>query len=114
MQKILMRQKDDLEAALTRARGQDFANAKTDVVGPGTIVVATDLATSQSETFTILGAWDSDPDHGVISYLTPIAMALLNRKVGDEVEFELHGSKRRHRIEKIEAWKTEATPPAAA
>ena len=41
-------------------------------------------------------------------------MALLGRKVGDEVEFELHGSKRRHRIEKIEAWKMETTPPAAA
>jgi transcription elongation GreA/GreB family factor len=111
MQKILMRQKDDLEAALSRARGTDYANAKTDVVGPGTVVLATDLATNQPESFTILGAWDSDPDRGVISYLTPIAMALLNRKVGDEVEFELHGSKRRHRIEKIEAWKTEA--PAA-
>ena len=107
MQKILMRQKEDLEAALNRARGQDFANAKTDVVGPGTIVVATDLANNQAETFTILGAWDSDPDAGVISYLTPVAMALLNRKVGDEVEFELHGSKRRHRIESIAAWKTE-------
>jgi len=108
MQKILMRQKEDLEAALNRARGQDFINAKTDVAGPGTIVVATDLATNQPETFTILGAWDSDPDQGVISYLTPIAMALVNRKVGDEVEFELHGSKRHHRIEKISAWKTEA------
>ena len=108
MQKILMRQKEDLEAALNRARGQDFANASIEVVGPGTIVVATDLATNQAETFTILGAWDSDPDAGVISYLTPVAMALLNRKVGDEVEFELHGSKRRHRIEKIAAWKTEA------
>jgi transcription elongation GreA/GreB family factor len=113
MQKILMRQKEDLEAALNRARGQDFANAKTDVVGPGTIVTATDLATNQAETFTILGAWDSDPDQGVISYLTPVAMALLNRKVGDEVEFELHGSKRRHRIEKIEAWKTEAASQPA-
>jgi transcription elongation GreA/GreB family factor len=114
MQKILMRQKDDLEAALSRARGTDYANAKTDVVGPGTVVLATDLATNQPESFTILGAWDSDPDRGVISYLTPIAMALLNRKVGDEVEFELHGSKRRHRIEKIEAWKTyaPAAPPA--
>ncbi len=111
MQKILMRQKEDLEAALTRARGQDFANARTDVVGAGTVVVATDLTTSQTETFTILGAWDSDPDRGIISYLTPIAMALVNRKVGDEVEFELHGGKRRHRIEKIEAWKTEV--PAA-
>ena len=41
----------------------------------------------------------------------PSRMSLLNRKVGDEVEFELHGGKHRHRIEKIEAWKTEA--PAA-
>jgi transcription elongation GreA/GreB family factor len=114
MQKILMRQKEDLEAALLRARGQDFANVKTDVVGPGTIVLATDLTTNQPESFTILGAWDSDPDQGVISYLTPVAMALVNRKVGDEVEFELHGGKRRHRIEKIEAWKTEAPAAPAA
>ena len=114
MQKILMRQKEELEAQLLRARGQDFANAKTDVAGPGTIVLATDLSTNQPESFTILGAWDSDPDKGVISYLTPIAMALANRKVGDEVEFELHGSKRRHRIEKIEAWKTEAPAAPAA
>ena len=113
MKKILMRQKEDLEAALTRARGTDFSNAKTDVVGPGTVVLATDLGSNQSESFTILGAWDSDPDKGIISYLTPVAMALLNRKVGDEVEFELHGSKRRHRIEKIEAWKTETTSQAA-
>ena len=107
MQKILMRQKEDLEAALNRARGQDFSNASIEVVGPGTIVQVADPATNQTETFTILGAWDSDPDHGIISYLTPIAMALVNRKVGDEVEFELHGSKRRQRIEKIGAWKTE-------
>ena len=112
MQKILLRRKDELEAQFNRARGMNFANAKTDVVGPGTVVLATDLATNQAETFTILGAWDSDPDKGIISYLTPVAMALVNRKVGDEVEFELHGSKRRHRIEKIEVWKTEesATP----
>jgi transcription elongation GreA/GreB family factor len=114
MQKILMRQKEDLETALNRARGQDFLNAKTEVVGPGTIVQVADPVTNQTETFTILGAWDSDPDHGIISYLTPVAMALVNRKVGDEVEFELHGSKRRQRIEKIAAWKTEAAaaPPA--
>ena len=111
MQKILMRQKEDLEAALNRARGQDFVNVSTEVVGPGTVVKVTDLSSNQTETFTILGAWDSDPDAGVISYLTPVAMALVNRKVGDEVEFELHGGKRRHRIEKIAAWKTVA--PAA-
>jgi transcription elongation GreA/GreB family factor len=114
MQKILMRQKEDLEALFLRARGMDFANAKTDVVGPGTTVLVTDLSSNQAETFTILGAWDSDPDKGVISYLTPVAMALLNRKVGEEVEVEQQGGKRRHRIEKIAAWKTDApaTPQA--
>ena len=108
MQKIIMRQKEELEAQMMRARGMDFSNPKTDAVNIGTVVQATDLETNQSESFTILGAWDSDPDQGIISYLTPVAMALLNRKVGDEVEFELHGTKRRHRIEHIEAAKTAA------
>ena len=41
-------------------------------------------------------------------------MAMLNHKVGDEVEYELHGQKRHQRIEKIEAWKTEAAAAVAA
>jgi transcription elongation GreA/GreB family factor len=114
MQKVLLRQKDELEAAMTRARGQDFSNAKTDVAGPGTVVTVTDVSTRAVDTFTILGAWDSDPDKGVISYLTPVAVALVNRKVGEEVEFELHGAKHRHRIERIEAWKPEVPGTVAA
>jgi len=111
MQKILMRRKEELEAQLMRARGTDFSNAKTDAVNIGTIVQATNLETNQSESFTILGAWDSDPDKGIISYLTPVGQSLLNHKIGDEVEFELHGTKRRHRIEKIEAAKMETVAP---
>jgi transcription elongation factor GreA len=111
MQKMLMRRKDELETQLTRARGTDFSNARTDIVSIGTIVRAMDLGANQPETFTILGAWDSDPDKGVISYLTPVAQSLLNNKVGDEVEFELHGAKRRHRIERIEAFRAAATTP---
>jgi len=113
MQKVLMRRKDELESQLTRARGTDFSNAKTDAVGIGTLVQAMNLETNQSESFTILGAWDSDPDQGIISYLTPVGQSLLNHKVGDEVEFELHGAKRRHRIEKIEAAKMESVAAPA-
>ncbi|MEI9864218.1 MAG: GreA/GreB family elongation factor [Limisphaerales bacterium] len=109
-QKIIMRQKEELEAQMMRARGMDFSNAKTDVVNIGTIVRTTNLETNQSESFTILGAWDSDPDQGIISYLTPIGQALLNRKVGEEVEFELHDTKRRLRIESIEPAKITAIP----
>jgi transcription elongation factor GreA len=110
MQKMLMRRKDELETQLTRARGTDFSNVRTDIVSIGTIVQATDLNANQPETFTILGAWDSDPDKGVISYLSPVAQSLLNNKVGDEVEFELHGAKRRHRIERIEAFRPVPAP----
>jgi len=115
MQKVLMRQKQELEAQLMRARGTDFSNTTTDAVAIGSVVLATDLGTNQPETFTILGAWDSDPDKGIISYLSPVGAALLNHKPGEEVEFEFHGAKHRHRIEKIEAWKSETpvAPPAA-
>ena len=114
MQKILMRRKEEIEAQLTRARGTDFSNARTDIVSIGTIVQATDPGTNQSETFTILGAWDSEPDKGIISYLSPVAQSLLNHKVGDEVEFELHGTKRRHRIDRIQTFKTDAPDPETA
>ncbi len=106
MQKLLMRRKAELETQLVRARGTDFANARTDLVSIGDVVRATDLQTSQPEHFTILGAWDSDPDKGVVSYLSPVAQSLLNRKVGDEVEFEVHGVRHRHRIEAIEPFRT--------
>ena len=112
MQKVLMRRKDELEAQLVRARGTDFANARTDVASIGTNVTAADLETQRSESFTILGAWDSDPEKGIVSYLSPVAQALMNRKVGDEVEFDIHGSRHRHRIEKIEAIPAKPAAPA--
>src|SRR6266571_4364874 len=116
MQKVLMRRKHELESQLVRARGMDFANVKTDVVGIGTQVKVTELNTQHVESFAILGAWDSDPERGVISYLSPVAQSLLNRNVGEEVEFELDGAKKHFRIEAIEAFKTAETtaalPPA--
>ena len=106
MQKLLMRRKGELENQLVRARGTDFANPRTDVVSIGTVVNATDLTTNQAQHFMVLGAWDSDPEKGLVSYLSPIAQSLLNRKVGDEVEFEVHGVHHRHRIESIVPFKT--------
>ena len=105
MQGILKRRKAELEVLLSRARGTDFSHARTDVVSIGTIVQATDLAADKPETFTVLGAWDFDADKGIISYLTPVGQALLNRKVGDEVESEVDGVRHRHRIEKIEPYR---------
>lgn len=111
MQKILMRRKSELETQLVRARGTDFANPKTDVVSIGTKVEVTDVVSNQSETFTILGAWDSDPEKNVVSYLSPMAQALLNKKIGEEVDYEMDGQKKRYRINSVTPV---VVPPSAA
>jgi len=112
MQKILMRRKSELEAQLVRARGNDFVNPRTDVVSIGTIVGVTDLDSNSAEKFTLHGAWDSDPDKGVISYLTPVGQSLLNHKPGEEVEVPVEGGKKRYRIDSVTAMKTAETPAA--
>ncbi len=107
-QKLLMRRKGELEVQLVRSRGTDFANPRTDVVSMGNSVKVTDLNTQHTETFTLLtllGAWDGDPEKGIISYLTPVAQSLLNHKPGEAVEFEMDGVRKRYRIEEIQAYK---------
>jgi transcription elongation GreA/GreB family factor len=101
MQKILMRRKTELEFQLVRARGSDFANPRTDVVSMGTKIAVTDLDSQNVEQFVILGAWDSDPDKGIISYLTPVGQALLNHKTLEEIEFPVEGGIKRYRIDTI-------------
>jgi transcription elongation GreA/GreB family factor len=101
MQKILMRRKGELESQLVRARGTDFANPRTDVVSIATEVKVTDLETQNPEQFIILGAWDSNPEKGIISYLTPVAQALLNRKPQEEVEVPVDDAKKHYRIDSI-------------
>jgi transcription elongation GreA/GreB family factor len=106
MQKVLMRRKSELEQQLVRARGMEFTNAKTDQVNLGTRVHVTDLTNNHRESFAIMGAWDGDPEKGLISYLTPVGQALLNRKPGEEVDLDFHGEKRRFRIDSIEQFQS--------
>jgi len=110
MQKLLMKRKAELESQLVRARGTDFMNVRTDIVSIGTVVSATDLESGQAEKFTILGAWDTEPESGIISYLTPVAQALIGSKIGNEVEFEVQGVRHHHRIESIGAYRAAEAP----
>jgi len=67
MQKLLLRQRAELEMMLARP-GTDFANAKTDTVQIGTSVTVADMATRPAIHSSHLGAWDSDPARNIISY----------------------------------------------
>ena len=105
MQTILMRRKAELEIMLTQAQGTDFKDADTSEVNIGTTVKLTDLGKNEAVIYTILGAWDSAPEKGIISYMTPVAMALSKHKVGDEVEIPQEGTEpQRVKINTIEAY----------
>jgi transcription elongation GreA/GreB family factor len=93
MQAVLMRRKSELEQMLHRARGTDFSNADTFQVSIGTIVTLRDIDSAQEESYSILGAWDGDPERRIISYQTAIGQALLGKKRGERVTLNTdHGT----------------------
>jgi transcription elongation factor GreA len=87
-QSVLLAQKSQLERDLHRARVTDFRDASTDQVGVGTVVAVKSSVSGAATTYTILGAWDGDPDKHIISYKTAIGAALLGRKPGDVVRLK--------------------------
>lgn len=109
MHRLLMQRKAELEQDLGRAQGTDFQGVPTDAAGMGTTVRVTELGTGQTHVFHILGAWDFDADRHIISYLSPIAQALVGKKAGGDVTFELDGHKANYRIDQITA--CEMAPP---
>jgi len=85
-QRVLMRRQDDMEQELGAAKQTDFTDANTSIVSIGTIVTVENKDVEGEDTYTILGAWDSDPDNSVLSYVSERAKTLLNRKPGDLVQ----------------------------
>jgi len=85
MQTVLMRRKAEVEQMLHNARGTSFEKADASRVSIGTVVRLRDLGSNKEETYTILGAWDGDPDRNIISYQTAIGQTLLGHKVGETV-----------------------------
>lgn len=100
-QSVLMAQKAQLERDLARARVTDFKDSTTDQVGVGTVVAVKNVATGAATTYTILGAWDGDPERHVISYKTAFGAALLGKKRGDVVKVKTGGTEEDYSIENI-------------
>jgi transcription elongation GreA/GreB family factor len=82
LQRYLGHRKNELERELARARGTDFKGADAATVNIGTIVTLADAAGTHSEC-TVLGAWDSDPERHIVSYLSEVGKALMGLKPGE-------------------------------
>jgi transcription elongation factor GreA len=112
MQSVLMRRKAELEQMLHDARGTSFENADTSRVSIGTIVTLRNAETNMEETYTILGAWDGDPDRHIISYQTAIGQALLGHEIGETISLNTEHGVAELTIVSIEPAPPDQTTPA--
>src|SRR5258708_4619849 len=103
MQSVLMRRKTELEQMLHNARGTSFENVDTSRVSIGTIVTLREVETHKEETYTILGAWDGDPDRHIISYQTAIGQALLGHEIGETISLNTEDDSAQFTIVPIQA-----------
>ena len=76
-------------AQLARAHIVDPSQLPKDQVVFGATVVVKDLDYDDEETFTLVGAGEEDYDAGKILTTSPIAVGLLNKKVGEVVEISV-------------------------
>lgn len=90
-----------LEEELGRAVIFDPTTATTSMISFGTVVTMTNKENGKDETYTILGPWESDPDNGIISYMSPFGNAIMDRKVGEEVDFEINEHKYSYTVKSI-------------
>lgn len=97
-QQVLMAQKTLLEKDLGRARITDFKDASTDQVSVGSIVEVKNVTSGQTSRYTLLGAWDGDPDKNILSYKTPFGAALLGQKPGATVTVKTGASEEDYKI----------------
>ncbi len=97
-QSVLMSQKAQLERDLARARISDFAEATTDQVSAGTIVDLRDVTSGKAVRYTVLGAWDSDPENHVIAYKTPLGQVILGKKIGEHVKLKIGTSHHEYQV----------------
>ncbi|SJZ90650.1 transcription elongation factor GreA [Anaerorhabdus furcosa] len=79
----------DLEVMLNNVELIQEKKGRSQIVKLGSTVEIQDLDTNEKETFIIVGSVESDPLNGKLSNVTPLAVALLEKKVGAVVEVEV-------------------------
>lgn len=89
------------QRVLAHARVIDISKLGTDRVQLLSRVEMTNLVTNNKMTYTIANPHEANIREGKISIKSPIAQALLNKKIGDVVEVQVPVGIQRFRIESI-------------
>ena len=92
----------ELEDRLSRAEVIDVSKLSGTTVKFGATVRLIDEDTEDERTYQIVGENEADVKQGKVSITSPIARALISKKVGDTVEVNTPGGGKSYEILKIE------------
>ncbi len=90
-----------LQEELSRAIVFDPTTSTTAVVSFATQVKLLNNKTGAEEVVTVLGPWESDPDNKIISYMSPLGNAILDKKVGETATYSVMGVESSYTIKAI-------------
>jgi len=94
-----------LKNEIERAQIFDKSTLSAVKIAFGTIATLKNELSGDTEAYTILGPWESDPERNVISYLSPLGKKLQNHKPGERLSFTIHDRKFQYLVERIETVK---------
>lgn len=90
-----------IEDRLARAEVVDIGGQPPDVVRFGTTVVLEDLDTGDEVTYRIVGEDEADVSRGLLSVTSPVARALIGKRVEDEVQVSVPAGRRQYEVRDI-------------
>ena len=88
----------ELESIIPSVEVIDTSRFSGDQVRFGATVTIIDEESEEEKTYRIVGAYEADMKQGSISLSSPLAKALLGKKVGDSVEVPAPGGSRVYEI----------------
>jgi transcription elongation factor GreA len=94
----IARLKEQLRAAVVV---ESPASGAASAIQHGATVEVTDLATEKTQTFKIVSPNDAQPAEGHISSASPIAQAMIGKKIGEVVTVSTPKRERRLRVDSI-------------
>ncbi len=94
-----------LKEEIDRAVIFDPTTLTTSVVSYGTTAVLHNEIENKDEEFSIFGPWESDPEKGIISYLSPFGNAILDAKAGEKLDFVINEHQYSYTVKEIKAAK---------
>ncbi len=96
-----------LKDELDRAEIFDPSLISTNRVSFGTMVALRNETEKKDEEYTILGPWESNPEKGIISYLSPFGASLMNKKLKERFAFQIEGVDLTYTVTSISSAKIE-------